>query len=69
MNLHLIHGPSTLHSTTTFGHHLREKLLCGKHCILRVRGTRAVPFSERCVSWIVETVIHDLQAFLPGTNA
>ena len=27
--LHLIHGSSTLDRTTTFGHHLREKLLCG----------------------------------------
>ena len=27
--LHLIHGSSTLDRTTTFGHQLREKLLCG----------------------------------------
>ena len=41
MNLHLIHGPSTLHSTTTFGHHLRENSSVGNiaycACVGRVR--------------------------------
>ena len=42
LHLHLIHGSSTLDSTTTFGHHLRDKLLCGNvaycECVGRVRS-------------------------------
>ena len=43
VHLHLIHGSSTLDGTTTFGHYLREKLLCGNiafcACVGSVRSS------------------------------